>query len=454
MGWDGNGILISKNMTTVLLRFLHPYLLMQLGITYSLQQALEGLGINKTQFEPWRDGNGSIVGSMLNVDATLALPLLAVLTFSLVWFALVMMALRALWGRRAVGLGLLLLLTPGLLSMAGVWPEVQWLPRTYVIGSGYVGSPWGMLLLQVSAMTTGWALTVLITCRLRLDDRFRHGYDQFWYALAISAGLFFVLDLNANGQRDDLRQSAATSRAASTYLLDQVRRLDEACQSGAIKLQLACEWARSSQWQLDGYAHYGEKLYWQLGPEQEWRIYTWSDRVHDDKTVDALRQELHQYNLHECPVTDLGGGVTQSSRISRICQIPPAEFCTSFPSRKLAGVDPVEAAARTVAIANECIVPTLFRLKTEQASLATSVDDNARARHLRTMFFLFVSLVAGGKVANASVRMTEAIRKARAASPIAADTSSENSKFSRSVASLMSFFRGAWTSLVRRLTRR
>jgi hypothetical protein len=116
-------------------------------------------------------------------------------------------------------------------------------------------------------------------------------------------------------------------------------------------------------------------------------------------------------------------------------------------------VDPVEATARTVAIANECVVPALFRLKAEQASLAATVDDNARARHLRTMFFLFVSLVAGGKVANASARMTEAIRKARAANPTAAAASNANSRFRRPIAGLMKVFREAWTSVARRLKR-
>jgi hypothetical protein len=434
--------------------FIRPYALMQLGMAFSLQQTMEGLGINRTLFEPWSNATGSISGSMLNVGASLAAPLLVVLVFTFIWFGLILLALRALWGNRAIVLSLLLIVAPGLLSIAGVWPDIQWLPRTYVVGSGYVGSPRGMLLLQLSAMTTGWALTVLMSCRLKLDDRFRHGYDQFWYTLAISAGLFFVADLDANGERDKLRQSASTSRAASAYLLDQVRRLDDTCQSGMVKLPLACEWARNVQWQLDTYAHYGEKLYWQMGPEQEWQLYTRSDTPHDDQTIDAMRQELHQYNLATCPVTDLGRGITRSSRISRICQTPPAEFCTSFPSRKLSGVDPIEAATRTVAIANECVVPTLLRLKAEQTSLATYVGDNEKAKHLRTMFFLFVSLVAGGKVANASVRMTEAIRKVRSINTTVASAASNlQSRFRRLTVGLIKILRAIWMSGVRRLSK-
>jgi hypothetical protein len=399
---------------TLLLKLFQPYAFMILGMTYSVQQALEGLNINSTQFTPMRDQHGAIIGSALDVNASLALPFLAVLVFLVVWLILWMLALRALWGRRSMSWGLLLLLLPGVLSLTGVWPQVHWLPRRYDVGSGYVGGLSGMLLLQVAAMSTGWALTVLLTCRLKLDDRFRHGYDQFWYALAISAGLFFVADLNANGQRDDLRQSAATSRAASGYLLDQTRRLEAACESGTVRLPLACQWAGNSQWQLEEYAHESERLYWQLGPELEWRVYTGSNSAPDDRAVDALRQELRQYNSQVCPVTDLGGGASQTSRVSRVCQTTPPDFCTAFPARRLPGVDPSFGLMQPMAIANECVAPTLYRLRIEQASLASSVGDNDKARHLRTMFFVFVAFIAGGKVANASVRMTEAIRKARA----------------------------------------
>jgi hypothetical protein len=309
-----------------------------------------------------------------------------------------------------------------------------------------------MLLLQGAAMTTGWALTVSLTHWLKLDDRFRHGFDQFWYALAISAGLFFVADLNANDQRDDLRQSAATSRAASSYLLDQVRRLDRYCRSDSVKLPLACKWARSSQWQLEDYAHHGERLYWQLGPEQEWTIYAGSGATHNDMAVDALRQELHQYNLRVCPVTDAGGGVTRASRVSSTCQMTPPEFCTSYPARKLAGVDPAIGAARTVAIANECIVPTLSRLKVEQASLAGAVDDSAKARNLRTMFFIFVAFVAGGKVANASVRMTDEMRRRQVLKPTATGYAAPKpqGRFFGIFAGFMNGVRGLWRTMARR----
>ncbi|WP_375576162.1 hypothetical protein [Paracidovorax oryzae] len=394
-------------------QFLQPYAAILLGMAYSLQQALEGLGIHQTRFEPVQVNKGMIV-SALNVSASLASPFAALLVLSVLWIVIVGRALQALWGRGAMRLGLLLLFIPGVLSVADLWPHIQWLPRKYLIGSGHTGSPWGMLLLQVFAMTAGWALTVWLTYRLKLDDRFRHGYDQFWYAMAMAAGLFFVADLDASDQRDELRASTANSRAASSYLLNQARQLDEACQSGKIALPLACRWAGHTQSLLEQYAQYGDALYWQLGPEHEERIYADSDTPADDRTVDALRQELQQYNLLMCPITDLGGGAVQVSRVSRTCRVPPAEFCQTFPGRRLPGLDPGAVMLRTVAIANECIAPTLYRLKVQQASLAPMVGDHAKARHLRTVFFLFIALIAGGKVANASVRMTEAIRKARA----------------------------------------
>jgi hypothetical protein len=384
------------------------------AMAYSLQQALEGLGVNPTHFEQLRSGGAPISGSVLNVQPSLLLTGLVLIALCLIWLVLVTLALRALWGSRGLWSGLLLLLVPGLMSGAGAWPQIQWLPRTYLVGSGQAGSPRGMLLLQTFAMSAGWALTVWITRRLKLDDRFRHGYDQFWYALAISAGLFFVADLDGGVQRDDFRNAGATSRAASGYLLGQLRRLDAACETGAVQLPLACQWASNSQWQLEQYAYTDDNGYWQVGPEEEWRVYASSNAAPDPKDVDALRLELLQYNAQTCPVVDLGAGMSQTSRVSRVCQMTPPQFCTAFPARALPGVKAIDAISRTVAIGNECIVPTLLRLKSQQSSLAKSVDDNAKAKNLRTLFFVLVSFIAGGKVANASVRMTDLMQRVRA----------------------------------------
>jgi hypothetical protein len=54
---------------TFLLKLFQPYGFMSLGMTHSLQQALEGLGINATHYEPLRDQHGAIIGSAIDVNA-------------------------------------------------------------------------------------------------------------------------------------------------------------------------------------------------------------------------------------------------------------------------------------------------------------------------------------------------------------------------------------------------
>lgn len=397
------------NMITA---FLQPYLSAIVGAAFSLQQALEGLKIHGSNFLA-ADADGKIINSYWSANEAVALPLLGLLAFVCVLILGFLAAIRVLAGVRGLLLGSIALAVPGLLSLAGVWPTVQWLPRSYNVGSGELGSPWGMFALLAIALGTGWTSIVLLSKLLQLDDRFRHGYDQFWYAMAISAGLFFVADMGAAHDRERLRDSAATSQAASGYLLAQMRRLDAECELRKVQAPVACQWAKKSQWNLEQYVDFGYKLYWQLGPENSDRLYAGAIRDASSEEIQTLRQELHQYNLSKCPVKSLGAGVRQSSRVSRTCQITPASFCIAYPDIPLKGVDPSEGILHTVAIANECVVPALVALKVEQTKLAQEVTANARARHLRWLLFLFTALVAGGKVANASIRMFQAIYQAR-----------------------------------------
>ena len=392
--------------------FLQPYLSAILGAAFSLQQALEGLSLHGSNFLV-TDTNGRIINSYWSVKEAVALPLLFLLLYVCVLGSSGLVAVRVLAGWRGLFVGLFVLAMPGLLSIVGVFPNLRWLPESYNAGSGELGSPWGMFALLLVAMGTGWTSIVLLSKLFRFDDRFRHGYDQFWYAMAISAGLFFVIDMGAANDREKLRDSAATSKAASGYLLEQVRRLDAECEMGKVRAPVACKWAKTSQWELAQFADYNHTLYWQLGPENEDYIYAGKRRDIGPEDIQTLRQELHRYNLNKCPIKNLGSGVRQFAPVSSTCSITPASFCIAYPSNPLRGVDPGDGILSTVAISNECVVPGLVALKVEQEKLALEVASNSRARHLRWLLFLFTAFVAGGKVANASIRMFDAIGKER-----------------------------------------
>jgi hypothetical protein len=65
------------------------------------------------------------------------------------------------------------------------------------------------------------------------------------------------------------------------------------------------------------------------------------------------------------------------------------------------------ALSRTVAIASECIIPLLVASRARQEKLKAVVADKARTKHFRWLFFILFSLVAGGKVTNATSRAME-----------------------------------------------
>jgi hypothetical protein len=393
--------------------FLQPYLSAILGAAYSLQQALEGLSLHGSGFLI-TDADGRISGGYWSARDAAALPLLCLIAYVCVLGVVGLTAVRTLAGKRGLFVGLFVLAIPGLLSIVGVFPSLRWMPESYNVGAGELGSPWGMFALLLITLGTGWTAIVLFSKLFRFDDRFRHGYDQFWYAMAISTGLFFVADISASNDREKLRDSAATSKAASEYLLEQVRQLDAECEMGKVRASAACKWAKTSQWKLAQFADYNHKLYWQLGPKNDDDIYVGTGQDVSPEGIQTLRQELHRYNLSKCPIRNLGSGVRQFAPLSRSCRITPASFCIAYPNIRLKDVNPGDGILSTVAIANECVVPGLVALKVKQEKLAHEVESNLRARHLRWLLFLFTAFVAGGKVANASIRMFDAIEKERA----------------------------------------
>lgn len=396
----------------IIAEFLKPYLFAILGAAYSLQQALEGLSLHGSNFLV-ADADGRIINSYWSAQEAVAMPLLFLLVYVCILSAGALSAVRVLAGNRGLFIGFLVLSTPGFLSIVGVFPKLQWLPETYNVGSGELGSPWGMFALLLIALGTGLTSILLVSKLCRLDDRFRHGYDQFWYAMAISAGLFFVADKGAANDREKLRDSAATSKAASAYLLGQVRLLDAECEAGKVRLPVACNWAKTSQWMLAQFADANHNLYWQLGPDNDDEIYAGKSHDFSAEGIQSLRQELHSYNISKCPIKNLGSGVWQFAPELSGCSFPPASFCLAYPNTPLSGAEADTGNLSTVAIANECVVPSLVALKVQQKKLAHEVSSNSRARHLRWLLFLFTALVAGGKVANASIRMFDSIEKER-----------------------------------------
>jgi len=250
-----------------------------------------------------------------------------------------------------------------------------------------------MAALAIIALLSGWIAVVILTDILSLQDRFRHAYDHLWYSMAILAGLFFVADAGNSHEVRDLQDTTKNVQQASSYLLGQIRGYVKYCESASIEQKASCIWANDIQQTLTDYTVYDERLYWQLGPKSQGYLYS---PIRGDKEVESeIRSELRKFNQIQCPVS-----TNRHSPPSNTCQRPPSIFCT--------GTENANYMMWTIAVSNECVIPTLVQLRSKMEKQVAHVESAARTSHARWVFYLFIAFLAGGKVANATAKFTKA----------------------------------------------
>jgi hypothetical protein len=330
------------------------------------------------------------------------------LLYSFLLVGLIVVAAYILGRRIGAFTTLLLLALLGVAAIFGLWPSINYSPKTIVIGgTGTLGSPWGMFPLVLMGLLTGWSVVLILSDLLDFKDKFRHYYDHFWYSMAVLTGVFFVADSNTSVAVRELQQVNQSARQASAYLLQQVRAYDLQCQQDPSMGTASCAWASDVQQKLSDYATEDERGFPSFGPKSSADIYSPLGSELPPHQILAIRSELKAYDDLRCPVKELGEGWRQTSRPSAICQRPPASFSTSFPDPFDGYVDNDTKYPRTVAIASEWIIPSLVASRARQEKLGAVVADNARTKHFRWLFFVLFSLVVGGKVANATSRAIE-----------------------------------------------
>lgn len=364
-----------------------------IGAAYNVQQTLEGAGLGSSNFL-MKDGTGQITGGYWSPKEAMIFPLLAILLYCLLLSASYCAAGYALSRRKGLLISFSSLILPGVLSAFGYWPNMNFMPDTYHIGGvGSLGSPYGMATLATISLLSGWTITVLATDILGLQEKFRHAYDHLWYSMAILAGLFFVADAGTSQEMRDLQSTTKHVQQASSYLLSQLRDYAKLCRSTSMGKRVSCIWANNIQQDLIDYSVYDEKLYWKLGPKNTQQLYS-SFSEKKDSTEITIRRELEEFNQIQCPATS-----NQMTMPSSICQRPPAEFCT--------GANDGNYMIRTVTISNECIIPTLVKLRATMEKQVATAEAAARTKHARWLFYILFAGLAGGKVANATAKFTK-----------------------------------------------
>lgn len=384
--------------------FFHPYIVPLIGAAYNIQQTLEGLGLSSSNFIV-KDEAGNIVNSYWSPAEAVYAP------FGVLFFLLIMSVLLALCAAFALArwkgvAGMLLLISiPGILSVSGLWPEIRYMPDTYVIGGeGVLGDVNGYLPILLVSLLIGWSLIVIFYTSLNVKEKFRSIYDHVWYFFAVFAGIFFVMDSSVNLKKMNLQEERNISTQASAYLSAQLKDYYEHCKKSHIEDIASCVWASDVQQLLTDYTYYGDKLHVMFGPKESKDIYAPFSKEIDPEDILVIRKEIQAYNDLMCPVTVLSDTMSQQTKPSFLCRTVPAQFCRVFPDGP-EGIADKNILSRTVALGSECIVPMLVKSRELQEGLIDKIAIAERDTHLRWMFYIFVAFLAGGKIANSTTKI-------------------------------------------------
>jgi hypothetical protein len=381
--------------------FLYPYVSTLHGAAWNIQQNMEGLGIASSNVVQ-RDPQGHIVSSYWS-PAQATIPLLALCSLAL---AVLFVVSGYVLGRKLGAMGAAgLLALPGCLNLVSLWPMLRYLPDRFDIsGTGALGAPLGFLPLLALGVLLGWCLTILLADILPLGDRFGHLYDHLWCTAGLVAAVFFVADAGVGEHAKELAESQSTSRQASSYLARQTGAYAAWCEKHQRTSSASCRWASDVQQTLLDYASDHVAIFTKFGPHTSADIYARFRRPLPPQEVITIRREIAAYNAATCPVKQLAPGISQLAPPSTVCLGTPAMYCTAF-ADPLDGKVDKEHIVRTTALASECIIPTLVRLREEQQKLlALSIEDK-RSKHYRWLYYGFFSLVVGGKIATSTMKL-------------------------------------------------
>lgn len=384
--------------------FFYPYVSLLYGGAWNVRQSLDGLGILSSDLLG-RDTGGQLLTSNWAPGEAVIL-ILVLLLIAAIFLAICVITVGYVLARKkGAFVAAIVLLLPGILGMAGMWPNISFAPDTYVIGGdGVLGSGWGMLSLVLLGVSIGWCAMLIVVDLFHAGERFWHAYDHVWYAAGLLAGIFFVADSQVNEHVRRLQESSRESQQASAYLLKQAAKYDQNCRQNKLANTASCRWASDVQQTLLNYSTEDVSIFKEFGPMSSTDVYaSLGTRATDDDVV-AIRTEIASYNRVLCPVRELGHGMQQETRPSADCQRTPSAFCRSLPDPLNGKIDEYGAFG-TTAFASECVVPTLVMLRKEQELLAEKVKKDRRAKHYRWLYYILFSIVAGGKVANATVKL-------------------------------------------------
>ena len=395
----------------MLSQFLIPYLAVLSRAAWNIKQNLEGAGLLSSDMTApdlaalaAAMHAGAVSGWDPGASVLGILGLLCVACLLFVPF--VMLAGYAIGRTLGVLVTAVVLLLPGVASVAGIFPRVAPAPETFVIGGvGVTGDIVGMLSLVVLLVAVGWTVFVLAADSLPIRNKGWEVYDLFWLGLGLTAAVFFIADSQMSQHDASFREAGNDVQRASGYLLKQVEAYISWCRQNAADHAASCSWASHVHPKLLNIEFEDPRVFVKLGPDSSAALYGDQRRAATPAEMDQIRREIAAYNQRLCPVEDLGHGFFRGSAFSPQCEDTPDPFCTAFPDA-LAGKVPKTLLGTPVALASECVIPNLIRLRKLATRQAAQVEHDHRNRNYRWMYFLGVfSIFLGGKLAGATAKL-------------------------------------------------
>lgn len=388
-------------MNDLIYNFINPYIKFLYGASYNLYQTLEGLGLVSSNFLV-RDAAGNIVNSYWSPDQAM-IPVFGTLIIY-IFFLVPILILAAYTLGKAKGflIFIFIFFLPGTLNCIGFFPDINYVPDRFVIeGTGALGNGTGYAPLLIISALSGWAVIVLLYDNLNLNENFRQYYDHLWFPTALIAAVFFVSDNSANEKLTEFNEAKSEVRSASSYLLKQVRKYQEYCSENRLESLKSCKWSSSVQWNL---SNISESIVSLNFLNKTTDLYINPREGLFEKDISEIRKEISVYNQALCPVRDIGPGLKKVAPLSNTCEYPPSAFCRAFPD-ELGGIVSKDIIGLPVALASECIIPTLIADKHYLDKLSSAVDEHKRAKHYRWLYFIAIAAVVGGKIANSSSKI-------------------------------------------------
>ncbi|QIE89230.1 hypothetical protein [Pseudomonas nitroreducens] len=390
--------------------FFAPYFFFLYSAAYNIFQSLEGMGL-ASSFTLDVSAGAAMVSAWDVGGAVSVVWAVLFLLCAFVVFPLLLATCYVLGRRKGVLICMAVIIIPGVLSALSLLPVISGLPRGYYIGgAGSLGSAFGFIPIAIIGVVVGWCLVILIYDSFRLSDRFRHAYDHVWFMAAILTGVFFVADSGTSQDYEKHNYEVDSVRGASSYLLGQVKSLRAHCIATGDLQSLSCRWASNVQQKLNDYSALAVGNFVLDGPRVSADIYSVGFKGLSDGEIVQMRKEIDDYNLALCPVVRLSESVTRHSSPSDVCQIIPPPYCRAFPDAPDGLVDRY-IIGRPVAIASECVVPTLVALRNSLERQSAVIAADKSSKHYRWLFFVALSIALGGKVANSTTRMIDMDRR-------------------------------------------